>query len=79
MSAAFAEAAIMVFVRRLAGALNFTIQPFYYMLTNNVLNSIWGFAAPSQKITQYGTELYFWALGMASLKFLEQSSFVKSM
>jgi hypothetical protein len=69
--AAIAAAVALIYTKRLTGFLHFTVQPFYYMLTGNFFNSVWGFIAPSSKITLYSGELYLWTMGAALLIFGE--------
>ena len=60
--AAFTAAIAIIYTRRLTGSLHYTVQPFYVMLSNNIINSVWGFTLPSDKITIFGSELYLWTL-----------------
>ena len=67
LGASFSAAVAFFYQKRLADDIHFTIQPFYYTLTANLFNSIWGFTAPSSKVARYSIELYMWSIGGACI------------
>lgn len=70
--AAFNAALAIIYIRKLSGQVDCTIQPMYYMLSMSIFCPIWSLVIPVTKVanlTDYRDSLYLAIFGLALVLF----------
>ena len=73
-------AVALIYTRKIATNIHFTVQPFYFQLATNIMSSIWSLVPfHTDKSPIYSFQMYLCVLALAAMIIFQQSFFSKSM